>query len=465
MRRRSAIAGAVMSVAVLFVAIVPVLCQETAAAPSDPNIRVLEETPVSLAPTLVKSLVMMKGVASRYKFDAATNTSVYDLSDQYASTIAVRGTDKQMALDQLYVIVGTLTQDPDGTIELVEQGRRAAKTNKGQAEPPVRWNVKKNDFEPDETPPPGPGTTDDETKSSDYTLYAIGGALVLIAVVLGVILAVRSSKQQQEAMALAQQEAERKRLEMEAAARQGSWAAETSVAARVTQLSPAVANTIEAWGTLEVVEGPDAGQRFPLAGTEVSIGRTDGDILVNSDQAISGRHARIVRTNDGRLRFVDESKNGSVVAGKPVHRKEADLTDGVEIQMGISRLVVKVLQARPAAASPAAPTAVFSVANQATELFTGCELAITAGADAGKRVPLSAPRIILGRGDEADVKLADASVSRKHAVLTFEHGDYTLHNESSQGTRVNGEKIEKHTLQDGDEIQMGPARLIFTKLQ
>ncbi len=463
MRHKSAAVCIAIGLAVLLLEVAPVLCQETGDAPPDPSIRILEETPISLAPTLVKSLVMMKGTACRYKFDPATNTSVYDLSDQYASPIAVRGTDKQMALDQLYVVVGTLIQDPDGKIELVELGRRAAKSNKGQAEPPVRWNVKKNDFEPDPTPPGGAAT--EETKSSDYTLYAIGGALILIAVVLGIVLAVRSGKQQQEAMALAQEEAERKRREMEAAARQGAWAAETSVGAGVTQLSPAAATTIEAWGTLEVVEGPDAGQRFPLAGTEVSIGRTDGDILVKGDHAISGRHARIVRTNDGGLRFVDESKNGSMVAGKPVHRKEAELTDGVEIQMGISRLVVKVLRAQPAPASPAAETTMFSVAEKATEMFTGCELSITEGSDAGKRVPLSAQRIVIGRGDEADVTLTDTSVSRKHVVLTFEHGDYTLHNESSQGTRVNGEKVEKHTLQDGDEVQMGPAKLTFTKLQ
>ncbi len=465
MRHKSAAVCMAIGLAVLLLEVAPVLCQEAADAPSDPDILVLPETPVANAPTLVKSHVMMKGVASRYKFDPTTNASVYDLTDQYGSTLAVRGTDKQMALDQLYVIVGTLTQDPDGKLELVELGRRAAKTNKGQAEPPVRWNVKTNTFEDNapQTPPEGAATK--ETESSDYTLYAIGGALILIAVVLGIVLAVRSGKQQQEAMALAQEEAERKRREMEAVARQGAWAAETSVGAGVTQLSPAAATTIEAWGTLEVVEGPDAGQRFPLAGTEVSIGRTDGDILVKGDHAISGRHARIVRTNDGGLRFVDESKNGSVVAGKPVHRKEAELTDGVEVQMGISRLVLKVLRAQPAPASPAAETTMFSVAQQATEMFTGCELSITEGSDAGQRVPLSAQRIVIGRGDEADVKLTDTSVSRKHAVLTFEHGDYTLHNESSQGTRVNGEKVEKHTLQDGDEVQMGPAKLTFTKLQ
>ncbi len=74
------------------------------------------------------------------------------------------------------------------------------------------------------------------------------------------------------------------------------------------------------------------------------------------------------------------------------------------------------------------------------------------------------PEVILGRGAGCDVPLADPSVSARHALLSFHHGQWWLDDlGSSNGTRLNHEKVSTATvLTTGDEIQCGHARVLIS---
>ena len=80
----------------------------------------------------------------------------------------------------------------------------------------------------------------------------------------------------------------------------------------------------------------------------------------------------------------------------------------------------------------------------------------------GRVVPLADEVVHLGRGLSADVRLDDATVSRKHAVIV-RRGDVTviLDDRSMNGTWVNGERVTEATLADGDEILLGRVPLRF----
>jgi len=68
----------------------------------------------------------------------------------------------------------------------------------------------------------------------------------------------------------------------------------------------------------------------------------------------------------------------------------------------------------------------------------------------------------MGRSPSNDIVLKEAKVSRQHAAINFLHGDYVLVDlKSSNGVFVNGQKIEEHTLKDGDEISVGSFRLLY----
>lgn len=93
-------------------------------------------------------------------------------------------------------------------------------------------------------------------------------------------------------------------------------------------------------------------------------------------------------------------------------------------------------------------------------------LVVVQGADIGRHYPLRRHRVILGRGDSADVVLQDKEISRAHALIeTVPFGGDTLFRLSDQDSTnhvfVNGRRVEAHLLADGDKIQLGGYVLKF----
>ncbi|MEN9221640.1 MAG: GGDEF domain-containing protein [Thermostichus sp. BF3_bins_97] len=88
-------------------------------------------------------------------------------------------------------------------------------------------------------------------------------------------------------------------------------------------------------------------------------------------------------------------------------------------------------------------------------------LTVLSGANSGMTVPLT-NGMVLGRGATADVQLADHGISRQHCRLDVEGGRYVLTDlKSLNGTYVNGERISRIPLLEGDRIQIGASTLKF----
>lgn len=70
--------------------------------------------------------------------------------------------------------------------------------------------------------------------------------------------------------------------------------------------------------------------------------------------------------------------------------------------------------------------------------------------------------VVVGRLAECGICLEDANVSRNHAAFQFDGMGWTLVDlDSTNGTFVNGERITRVRLRDGDVIQVGATKLIF----
>jgi len=68
----------------------------------------------------------------------------------------------------------------------------------------------------------------------------------------------------------------------------------------------------------------------------------------------------------------------------------------------------------------------------------------------------------IGRSLAADVRFDDPTVSRRHALIVRQpDGVRVLDDRSLNGVFVNGERVEWHTLHDGDEILVGRHSLRF----
>jgi len=84
------------------------------------------------------------------------------------------------------------------------------------------------------------------------------------------------------------------------------------------------------------------------------------------------------------------------------------------------------------------------------------------GGRAGETYPLVAERVSIGRHPDSDVFLDDVTVSRNHAVVVREGDAYVISDQGSlNGTYVNRRRIERQTLLDGDELQIGKYKLTF----
>jgi len=77
---------------------------------------------------------------------------------------------------------------------------------------------------------------------------------------------------------------------------------------------------------------------------------------------------------------------------------------------------------------------------------------------------LGASMTSIGRAPEATLRLADRSVSRRHAVLCEESGQWVLRDLDSQnGLCVEGRAVREHVVRDGDTVVLGDVSLRFVQ--
>lgn len=82
---------------------------------------------------------------------------------------------------------------------------------------------------------------------------------------------------------------------------------------------------------------------------------------------------------------------------------------------------------------------------------------------AGRGFPVEA-EATLGRGQDVEVALEDAGVSRRHARIVYDGADFWLFDlGSSNATRVHGQPIQRHRLRPGDLVQVGGVVLRFER--
>ena len=89
-------------------------------------------------------------------------------------------------------------------------------------------------------------------------------------------------------------------------------------------------------------------------------------------------------------------------------------------------------------------------------------LVVQKGPSAGSRFLLDQDEVTAGRHNDSEIFLDDVTVSRRHAVFTREGADFTVADAGSlNGTYVNRDRIDKVTLKDSDEVQIGKYRLVY----
>lgn len=90
-------------------------------------------------------------------------------------------------------------------------------------------------------------------------------------------------------------------------------------------------------------------------------------------------------------------------------------------------------------------------------------LVVSRGPQAGQEINLNRSHLVLGRSATCDIVLDDVTVSRHHAEINRESGQYVVTDAGSlNGTYVNRSLVNRSAvLNDGDELRIGIFRLVF----
>jgi pSer/pThr/pTyr-binding forkhead associated (FHA) protein/Mg-chelatase subunit ChlD len=195
----------------------------------------------------------------------------------------------------------------------------------------------------------------------------------------------------------------------------------------------------------------------PMRRGQLVIGRDPRCEVTVNDPHVSAKHAVIQRTPQGYVLTDQGSINGTYINGQKV--QQARLQGGEQIRVGGVTLQFNADGTVVPAASPHAQTAPAPGASPAQAV---AYLAIMVGAQEFSRNPI-APGTVLGRYAGCPVDLsADALVSRQHARLDYQDGQWTITDmDSKTGTLVNGQPVRQQALQHGDELRVGNTRLRF----
>lgn len=80
----------------------------------------------------------------------------------------------------------------------------------------------------------------------------------------------------------------------------------------------------------------------------------------------------------------------------------------------------------------------------------------------GRTYPLSIGSTVIGRGDQATLRLPDVGISRRHARIDYDGNQAVLTDlGSTNGSMVNGQRVSAVALNPGDMIQIGTTTLTF----
>jgi hypothetical protein len=122
--------------------------------------------------------------------------------------------------------------------------------------------------------------------------------------------------------------------------------------------------------------------------------------------------------------------------------------------------------AMPPAAAGAAVPAEAAIGAGHTVLYERPPVAATGGVlrgDAGV-FELTQDVTVLGRSRRCDIVLTDPNVSRQHAEVRREGGEFVVRDlDSTNGLRVNGRVVKQATLRAGDRVELGTTELRFER--
>lgn len=196
--------------------------------------------------------------------------------------------------------------------------------------------------------------------------------------------------------------------------------------------------------------------RYTFDGDEITVGRSEGNDIRINNLSVSRRHAQI-RRDGNRYVLIDlDSANGTYVNGARVARTQVFHDDKIAVGKHILRFLAPDISMQKDFSEIEKTIALDKSAWAPT-------LKVFAPNHRDARVPVAGELVRIGRGRDNEVRLADWFVDKRQAEIRREGSVYRLRNLSGRHTTyLNDEPVEEAFLSEGDIVQAGVSRIVFT---
>jgi pSer/pThr/pTyr-binding forkhead associated (FHA) protein len=210
--------------------------------------------------------------------------------------------------------------------------------------------------------------------------------------------------------------------------------------------------------------------RYELDQRRIVIGRGAGADVRLPHLTVSDTHATLEQAGLAFSVRDEGSTNGTRVnGGVLVPLRPRQLNEGDQIEIGEFTIV---FETDPTQGGAISPERTASLARRMLREMLGREhgaaaplhLRIAEGPDRGTLVNLPEPpsRLVVGRGEEADLVLTDRDVSRLHFAVERDADGATAKDlESKNGLEVNGRRLRERRLRHGDALRLGSTLIVY----
>lgn len=177
------------------------------------------------------------------------------------------------------------------------------------------------------------------------------------------------------------------------------------------------------------------------------------------DPQISDVQARI-GTKENRYFIKNMGSEPISINGNPTGGQF--LNNGDELALGKSKFVIQIDKKDFSPSKQAPMEAKTMVIDSPTEETLGPRLVCSTSTGKSKIIPLKLQKLIIGRSNEATLKLMHPSISRKHCVIERQNGVYLVRNISTTNPLyVNDKSVSEQRLYTGDQLRIGTFSITF----
>jgi len=220
------------------------------------------------------------------------------------------------------------------------------------------------------------------------------------------------------------------------------------------------------YGKLILSKPDGAHQEFILNKPLVTLGRSTTNDIVLAEGGVSRNHAQINFSDDSVTLTDLNSANGVSVNGQRVKEAKIQAGDSFEIS-GITLQYLPLTEdVREEATMINSESELEATLHQMTVPIslneTSLPRLVIHAPDRTWELPLFDDSYSIGRTEGNDLVLDYQKISRTHASIERKGRDFIVRDlNSTNGTRVGGDRIEQHRLQNGDTFEIGPTQIVF----